>query len=531
MQFPFALPSSAVYNKVFHSTSRAEPIMSQLLILDWDPQHVRLLICSKQGGGLRMHSAQMASLEGDANATTIADALRPLVTKHVGGKSTVVALVGGRDVQCRLLRVPPAPDDELPDMVRLRASTEFPLADESAIIDFYPVPDRDAASSSKRAGDVQPKRVLAARLPEKTVKLARDVCSKLGLTLDHLTMRGCGLATLAVKHASRTPSGVQLVAAQRPGEIDLVALEGDAAAVVRSVTLPRADEFETNAKHVSRELRRTLPALASELETDGVDSIVWISGYETGEALASELQASLGVQVTPLNLRDTATLAGGDWPQDCAMFAGAAGIGDELLSGKLSIDFLAPRKRVEKETPKRTLALAGALAAIVFLGGGWLFYDSVARVERAAQIDMDERQGIEAEIEELATEKSHSEQVAAWLATDVNWLDEIDHLATTLRPKRLDDKEFAADDDVRLDSLVATKAAGNRGTGGTIALSGGVRDDDVLPKLEQALRDSARQVNSKNVLSDPDNAPYVWTFQSDLIVTSDAATAKREDRQ
>ena len=203
------------------------------------------------------------------------------------------------------------------------------------------------------------------------------------------------------------------------------------------------------------------------------------------------------------------------------------GTGLALAKRKLPIDFLSPRKPAEKATPFRAYALAAALAALVFLGGGWLSYSKVASLERAAAADNEERQVVESDVEKLADEVKNSRDVEQWLATDVNWLDEIDRIAMTLRPEPLDNHdEFQPDRDAVLSLLFAKKAAAKRGVGGTIELDGGVRDEEVLEELENQLRGPGHEVNPKTLIKDSNEAPYIWAFQADIVVSPES-----EDRQ
>lgn len=480
--------------------------MSDYLIIDWDEQGVRVLSGDRVGGSLRAGEIAAAPLDGDTSASAVADILRPLVRRGGTSKSKVIVVRGGRDVQSRLITTPPVPPEELADIVRLRASTEFPTSDETATIDFLPLIQADGQQST----------LFAARVSQQVLANTREVCSKLNLTPQQVLMRGCGVAELAAREVSDVQQGVHLIAAVRGAELDLVGSYYGAAAVVRTVPLPARGDSESRGKAASREIKRTIAAVTSELNVTGIESLVWMAGCEDDLQLADFCGSELARRVTSLSI----PLESADDQMQISAFAGMLGGGHAVASGTTAIDFLSPRKAPEKKTPTTSYALAGALVALLVLGGGWLGYSRVATIEKLAQEDIQKRQDIEQELDELAPQIKQAEAIDQWLATDVNWLDEIDRIVLTLRPEPLDaHDDFEPDRDVLLTSLLAKQAPGRRGQGGTVELVGGVRDDGVLEGVEEQLRKANRQVNPKLMLKEPEQAPYVWRFQDDIVVT------------
>ncbi|WP_442485288.1 hypothetical protein [Aeoliella sp. SH292] len=482
--------------------------MADLLLLDWDDRQVRALFGSESGGSMRVREAASAELNGDPTAANIASALKPLVAGMQAGKAKVAVVLGGRDVQSRLLRVPPVPAEEMPDVVRLRASTEFPTVDDSAVIDYLPMPAIEDQSAT----------VLAARVTEKMLAMARDVCTKLHLTLQHVVMRGCGVAEVATRAKPELVSGVHLIAALRGGELELVGIRDGKPAVIRTIPVPADGDVESRATAATREIRRTIAAVTSELNANTIDSRVWIVGSDDDVGVAERTARALSRRIDTVDLR---TVAGDvSWPADASAYSGMLGCGHSIASRDVPLDFLAPRRPPEKKAPIRTYALAGSLAAMVLLGGGWFIYSTVNGIETAITTANDERNKTLADLKKLEPEQKQSAEIEKWLATDVNWLDEIDRVAVTLRPEPLDNHEkFDVDRDVILRSITAKQAAGRQGEGGSLELAGAVRDDAVLEAIENQLRDDRRQVNPKSLVTDTESSPYVWKFQDDIVVT------------
>ncbi|MCO6047591.1 hypothetical protein NG895_27110 [Aeoliella sp. ICT_H6.2] len=483
--------------------------MSDLLVIDWDSTHVRALVGSRSGSILRASKAAMAPIEGEATAANIADALRPLVSRLHSGRSKVLVVLGGRDVQSRLLRVPPVPKAELPDVVRLRASTEFPRIDDSATIDYLPL-DSDGDETAT---------VFAARISPNTLVAARNVCTHLHLTPESIVMRGCGIQRLANHELTDLSQGVHLIVALRGGDLDLVGSSAGQTVAVRSVSVPGEDDIEVRAQAAAREMRRTIAAISSEQGSRDMQSLVWIVGSEQDAQIAERCGRDLSRRITQIDIRSLGESSDA-WPAEAAGFAGMLGSGYAMSSRDLPIDFLAPRKPPEKKTPVATLALAGVLAALVIVGGGWMAYSNVAKIQKEAKAAEQEQKDLEADLEQLAPDLKQAAEVEQWLATDVNWLDELDRLATTIRPHALDaHDDYDPEGDILLDSIVAKQAPARNGRGGNLTISGGARNENRVKEIEHQLRDDEHQVNPGLLDMDDDEKTFVWSFRDEIVVT------------
>lgn len=493
--------------------------MSNQLVLDWDEKTVRVFAFSERGGSARPRAVAMADLPSDdVTVDTLASALEPLIAPHRSSKSTAIVIVGGGDVQFRLMRLPPAPVDELPEMVAMRAISEFPSTDEQGTIDFFPFEQKPD----------HPQQVLAARLASKSEATARKVCERLGLAVSHILPRGSTRAWLAMHERPACKTGSHVIVSMRGGEIDLVGTYEGAPAVVRGVRVSTSGEPESTAGFVTRELRRTQAALISEVGGAKVDAIHWIVGDEWDLHLAELASKNLDQPIDTLDVRTTEITSDADldWPEGAAAFGALLGAAGSVASRTVALDFHAPRKKIEKESPKRTIALAAAAAVLVACGVGWLMYDRVAAIERETEDLVKRRTEIEQQVEQLQDEVNRSEHVDEWLATDVNWLDELDRLALALRPKPVSDKEFDEKSDVLLVSFDAKAQRGRNSKGGRIDLKGALRQDKALAAIETRLRDATHQVEAGVTNQGGRKSPYTHTFNTDILVVPDLEKAK-----
>ncbi len=87
--------------------------------------------------------------------------------------------VGRGSIELRQLQLPPAPDDELPDMVRFQAAREFNELDEKWLLDFVPI---DQATDG-------PRTVLAMAIAPAVIRQIEGVCEQAGLKMQRLLLR------------------------------------------------------------------------------------------------------------------------------------------------------------------------------------------------------------------------------------------------------------------------------------------------------------------------------------------------------
>ena len=94
--------------------------------------------------------------------------------------------VGRGSIELRQLQLPPAPDEELPDMVRFQAAREFNELDENWLLDFVPI-DQGAEG---------PRTVLAMAIAPAVIRQIEGVCEQAGLKMQRLLLRPCAAASL-----------------------------------------------------------------------------------------------------------------------------------------------------------------------------------------------------------------------------------------------------------------------------------------------------------------------------------------------
>jgi len=483
--------------------------MPRILAIDWDRQEARALLLSSGATGTSVAGAWSASLAtADPDGLTgkqIGSRLAAAMSGQLPGKVTTLVGVGRDNVQIKLLSLPPAPADELPDLVRFQAEREFTALGSDAALDFIPL-----------SGDeVTPHQVLALALSPAGMTEALEVCQALGVEPDRIPARACAPAALATRGGASGSGKVALIVNPLAEEADLTVQADDKIVLVRTVRLPDPTQADARQRALVGEIRRTLAAVRQQLADRQVEKVI-ICGADSPMISSGALRGELGL---PVEILDPATQAPsglstkGLSAESLGRFSAVLGMAlAEADRRPPIVDFANVRRRTEARRFNRVHALATAVAAAAVLWFGFYFWRQISEPKR-------ELADLQNRIRDLQTQSDKYKDVTAqaaainrWLATDVNWLDELEQFARRVRPQPLTAKDFPTANDAVITQLTVIRPVGIGAAGGRLDVKGVAKSPSAVKELEERLRDSAHRVTPGGGNQDKAVPGYDWSF-------------------
>jgi Tfp pilus assembly protein PilN len=244
--------------------------------------------------------------------------------------------------------------------------------------------------------------------------------------------------------------------------------------------------------------------------------IVCGNASEAGDA--EGLATDLGLPVDMFDVEDNAPAGlakAGPSPGCLARFGAVLGMALGEADGREPVvDFLHVRRRKEGQQFTRQHVLAATAAALALLFLGLLLWQRSASLSREINGLNAQTADLEAKFEQqqLAATIEQAESVDQWLATDVNWLDELDRLSRSWRRQPLDAKRFPMADDAVVMQLTAYRPPGNQSQGGRLAVQAVARSQSAVAALEKRLRDGGHRVATGGGKQDSTVPGYGWSF-------------------
>lgn len=485
--------------------------MSRILTIDWDRHEVRALLLEADATGSSVEGAWAVPLDSSAKNQSAGASLATAMAGHPLGKLTTLVGVGREQVQLKLLQLPPAPLEELPDLVRFQAERDFTSLGDDAAVDYIPLD-----------GDEQtPHRVLAVALRAAGMKEVQEICGALGVEPDRVTLRACAAASLVRRAAGAGHGNVALVVHPLAAEADLAVLAEGEVVLVRSVRLPEEDA--ARRQMLTSEIRRTLAAAGQQLGERQVDE-VWLCGNASSSDQASTMPDDIGI---PVKMFDPAPAApagfarSGVAERSLGRFAAVLGMAlDEADARPPVVDFQNVRRQIPPQRFTRVHALAAAAAGVVVLAAVLHFWNQAAAPLREMARVQADIEKLEPLVEQYAQVTSQAEAMERWLATDVNWLDELERLGRKLRPEPLASPEFPVDGDMVVKQLTFSVPPGNNAEGGLVDLDAVAKGSSAIATLEERLRDDWHRVEAGGGKQDDSLPGYAWAFGMRMSVAS-----------
>ncbi|HVT26825.1 MAG TPA: hypothetical protein VHE81_02295, partial [Lacipirellulaceae bacterium] len=309
-------------------------------------------------------------------------------------------------------------------------------------------------------------------------------------------------------------------------EADLVVQADDKVVLLRTVRLPDSTQPEGRQRALVGEIRRTIAAVRQQLTDRQVDKVI-VCGNEASIAGNGNLGGELEL---PLTLLDPVANA----PSGLA----SSGLSSAIL-GRLAavlgmalteadrqppiVDFANVRRRVETSRITRVRVLAAVAAAIVLISFVAFLWQRLAAPARELEALQNRIHDVEAQTEAYKDVTAQAAAINRWLATDVNWLDELDETAQRVRPKPLDAKDFPVASDAVMTQLTIGRPTGLNPTGGRMTVEGVAKSSAAVKDLEERLGDERHRVIPGSEKQDRTTVPgYEWSFGLEVRVTPDS---------
>ena len=472
--------------------------MPRVMAIEWDVDEVRYALAHVRGSKVTLEQLSATPLQAPANVDP-GESLRTATGIPKPGRSTILVGVSRANVELRPLTLPPAPDVELPELVRLQALREAGFVNESSLLD-YDVLGRDPS---------QPRQVVAAAMSAEQYELLDGACRTYGLRPDRLLLRPYAAASL-LNRVVTPHEQTSLLIDVTPKRADLVVVDGAHVILSRCVRLPHAEDAATAHASLVAELRRTIISVKNHPGSKQVQAAYLFGHPHEDGGLASDLTRDLNLPVEVLDPLAQVNLQGAlqlSPPPHRGRFASLVGmLLDEAAGGAHPLDLLAPKRKPEP-LDRRKIAVAAATAVALLLGAGgyvaWSKFDEIDQdiaryTKQSAELD-----GL---VKRADAKRVAVDEINLWAGGEVIWLDELRDLSL----------RFPGPRDAVLLSLNMARSPGK---GGVMEFQGLVRDPSIVARMETNLRDNHHEVRSKRVQASIQDRTYTWQFESSLSVT------------
>jgi Tfp pilus assembly PilM family ATPase len=472
--------------------------MAQLFALEWDSREIRLLVASGRARQAVIEQAFSVPFEVDATSGDAAEKIGQRIAAELDarglGRGEVVVAVSRNSIELRQLQLPPAPDDDMPEMVRFQAAREFNELDDKWLLDFVPI---DGTATTART-------VLAMAIAPAVLKNIEAVCEHAGLKMRRLLLRPCETASLLAGQKSIPAGQVVLL-------VDPLGVEADLTVVVDGTAVfMRTTRFSSDPPPfapLAGEIRRTMAAASNQLGGRRVESILLCGDQEAHRELAKAIEAELGLRVELFDPFADVKLGRAlveSPPEHAGRFAPLLGMLQlELKAASHAIDFLHPRRRPPPPDRRKKWMIAAAAAVTLLLA--WVIYGRVQHALLAAEVDSLTVQSkeLDPQIADAKKVSANTADIAKWADEDVVWLDRLYKLNQSLPPAR----------NAILNSFLANSSL----RGGQMELKGNVRQQEDLVKFNDALRPQDQKLSIKRNGEDAAHPPYALSFEAAVL--------------
>ena len=452
-----------------------------LIALNWDRKFIRIAVASAARSGSQLQFDRAMSFELDSDAEELSpivlgEKLKAILSSVGVTKGEATVIVSRGDIEMRQFDLPPVPDEELPDMVRFQARSQFTNLTDECLVDYVPL---------DKLGDKST--VLAASFSEENAAKIRATIDATGLRLKHIVVRHFAACELIRSKLASEKSRVVVEIIGREADISVV--KNDYVLLARTVRVPETYTDEQFDAWLPSEIRRTMASAQGQAGASKAEEIIVCGSAAEHEKLSQDLQASFEIParfIQPLEVIRTSSRFEAPAHQD-----GFASLMGSLVQtthkDTHAIDFLNPRQKPKAATDTRKLAwIGGTLAAMLLLGAVvvWSMFSTkngeIASLKEQVQLKTNFLDTTQAAVK-------RAQKIDDWKKMQFNWLEEMHGLANRMPgPDKLRLEQFMGSQNLQIN---LSGGGAVRESGGEITLKFWKTDDYELDELEQGFMD------------------------------------------
>lgn len=413
------------------------------IAIEFEENQLLVAVCQKTAIAQEISHALSIGTK-DLSDDSIGELLSQELVECQAAKSDTIAIVSRSLAEVRELTVPPAPDEELPEMIRFQARTEFASFNDQWKLDYAPLTSAPDA----------PRRVLAAAISPQLESQIQTICQSAGLKLKQVVLRP--FATLDLLRSTLDPQQPTLIVDQNVDSTDMSIIQNAQLVSTRTVRLPQSLTPEQHSKQLITEVRRTLASHKISVNSEAVTQVVVSGNQSRHRHLKGDLEGKLGLSVSFINPFD---LAGGPQPSsgdteiEPARFTSLLGALKSYRNGSSpQLDFINVRKTEVKKTDYSKIYLYAAISATAVLMGlllaWWVLRTQAQKIEaaRANLVDAIKINAGDDRFPSVEQKLSEVRLIDRWKTEDVNWLSELSKFS----------QRYLLPDDVIVDAFTAS---------------------------------------------------------------------------
>lgn len=418
--------------------------------------------------------------------------VQSIVRETKASKARLAVCLNRGLIDATSFNVPPADTAELPVIVRNMTSRQLPGVSEDSLLDFIPDTNSDGTVS----------RVTAMTLP----RPEQDLIERLAKD------SGCAVArAIVVTHPLRLfvqpdddDHAVSLIISKGRQSGHLLLVRDGMPITSRSLRLPHGLKGDDEALHLASEVQRTLLTVEADLEQDiEITEAVVIGAEMESGPLQAELSSQLGMDVRRVSA--TSVVEGEVGEAAVNAFAPlVAACAEEALGTPPAVDFLNPRKP-PKAISGRQRMLAIVATALLLIGGGWYYVNSMFAEARAENVRLKERsRELDELVKDTRSKRNLAKVLTAWDSSRLSWLDELRDL--TIRTP--------SSPDLTIDQF----SAASSGRDFVVSFRGTSKRPDVIRAMEVQLRDKYHSPKTPGIREIRNGKESSWSFQTTMKV-------------